>query len=187
MHQDERAAAPAGWRHPGSMIPYSIAATALAIALSIGVSAVLRPYKGPVESILVASLVAAVFVAVYVGFCRWIEGRPARKFALRGAGIELASGIAIGLVLFSAIVGVIWLFGGYRVIGRNGWDVLLPATALAIMSGFTEEIFFRGFFFRLTERWLGTWAALALSAALFGALHLANPNATLLAAVAIML
>lgn len=175
------------WRHPGFLLLYAVGATALAIALSIGLSMVLKPYRGPAMSVLVAALVAATFVAVYIGFSRWVEGRPEREFALNGAPVELASGIAVGLMLFSAIVGVIAAFGGYRVIGHRGWDVLVPALALAIMSGFTEEIFFRGFFFRLTEKWLGTWAALGLSAALFGALHLGNPNATLLAGVAIML
>ncbi|MGI4731006.1 MAG: CPBP family intramembrane glutamic endopeptidase [Janthinobacterium lividum] len=58
---------------------------------------------------------------------------------------------------------------------------------LAISSGFTEELITRGLIFRLLEQWLGSWAALAVSAALFGAAHLANPNASWLAAVSIAL
>jgi membrane protease YdiL (CAAX protease family) len=45
----------------------------------------------------------------------------------------------------------------------------------------------RGVFFRLIESWLGSWIALILSAAVFGALHLGNPNASLLAGSAIAL
>src|SRR3546814_4514721 len=45
----------------------------------------------------------------------------------------------------------------------------------------------RGVIFRLIERWLGSWIALAISAALFGAGHLANPNASWFAAVCIAL
>src|SRR3546814_20108222 len=45
----------------------------------------------------------------------------------------------------------------------------------------------RGVIFRLIERWLGSWIALAISAALFGAGHLANPNASWFAAVYIAL
>jgi membrane protease YdiL (CAAX protease family) len=64
---------------------------------------------------------------------------------------------------------------------------LYPAAAMAILSGVIEEIVLRGLFFRLLERLLGSWIALALSAALFGALHLGNPGATVSAAVAIAL
>ena len=51
--------------------------------------------------------------------------------------------------------------------------------------GRSEEIAIRGLFFRLFERWLGSWAALALSAAFFGAGHLFNAGATWIAAVGI--
>jgi membrane protease YdiL (CAAX protease family) len=175
------------WRHPAFLLLYSIGATMLAIALSAGLSHIAPSHKAGWWAVALACGVAAIFVAIYVAFCRVVEGRPAREFALAPAAIELPAGIVTGLVLFSLVVGVIAAFGGYRVIGYRDASVLAPALAVAIVSGFSEEIFFRGFFFRLTEQWLGTWAALGLSAALFGGLHLGNPNATLLAAVAIML
>ncbi|HEX7850562.1 MAG TPA: type II CAAX endopeptidase family protein [Sphingomonas sp.] len=175
------------WRHPGFLLLYAIGATMLAIALSVGLSHIAPSHKTGWWAVLFACGVAAIFVATYVAFCRFLEGRPASEFSLASAGIELPAGIVTGLVIFSLVVGVIAAFGGYRVIGYRDAGVLVPALAVAILSGFTEEIFFRGFFFRLTEKWLGSWAALGLSAALFGALHLGNPNATLLAAVAIML
>jgi membrane protease YdiL (CAAX protease family) len=175
------------WRHPGFLLLYSIGATAVAIALSVGFSHVVPPHKGGWWGVAVACAIAVIFVAVYVAFCRLIEGRPASELAPGSMAIELPAGILAGLAIFSVVVGVIAACGGYRVIGYHDAGVLVPALAVAISSGFSEEIFFRGFFFRLTEKWLGSWAALGLSAALFGALHLGNPNATLLAAVAIML
>jgi hypothetical protein len=159
----------------------------LAIALSAGFGHVVPPHKGGWWALAVAVGIAAIFVAVYVAFCRLIEGRPASELSLKTIGIELPAGIVTGLVIFSLVVGVIAAFGGYRVIGYHDVSVLVLALAISISSGFSEEIFFRGFFFRLTEKGLGTWTALGLSAALFGALHLGNPNATPLAAVAIML
>ena len=45
----------------------------------------------------------------------------------------------------------------------------------------------RAIFFRIVEESLGTWIALALSAALFGLLHAFNPGATLVSTVAIAL
>lgn len=174
------------WRHPGFLLLYSIGATALAVALSIVFSRLVG-HRGGWDAVLVSCGVAAIFCGVFELFRRYVEGEPARELDRRKAMTELPAGILIGLAIFSLIVAVIWAFGGYRVIGYHDAGVLIPALAVAISSGFSEEIIFRGFFFRLTEKWLGTWWALGLSAALFGALHLGNPNATLLAAVAIML
>src|SRR3569623_1441122 len=109
------------------------------------------------------------------------EARPANAF------LRVVRYPATLLVLFTTVVAVIAAFGGYRVIGYHDVGVLVPVVGISIVSGFTEEIMLRGWFFRLTEKWLGSWTALALSAALFGALHLGNKNATLLAGVAIML
>jgi membrane protease YdiL (CAAX protease family) len=174
-------------RYPAILLVLAVAATALAGALATLVNSAFGPHKGDILSVVVAILAAAIFVGVYVAFCILIERRPAREFATRGALTELGAGLGIGLVLFSCVVGVIALLGGYRVIGYHGAGVLIPVVGIAIVSGFTEEIVFRGWFFRLTEQWLGSWAALALSAALFGALHLGNANATLLAGAAIAL
>ena len=56
---------------------------------------------------------------------------------------------------------------------------------VGVASGVFEELIFRAIVLRLLMRAFGAWPALALSAALFGALHLSNPNATPVAAVAI--
>ena len=58
---------------------------------------------------------------------------------------------------------------------------------VGLNAGFVEEIAMRGVFFRLIEELLGTAGSVALGAILFGALHLANPNATIFSAVAIAL
>ena len=139
-------------------------------------------------AVLAAILVAAIFAGAYGVFVRFVERRPnVAEFSLAGWARELAAGLLTGLVLFSIVVGIIAAFGGYRVIGGHPASVLLPVLAIAIVSGVTEEIVFRGLFFRIVESWLGSWIALILSAALFGALHLGNPNATLLAGAAITL
>jgi len=174
-------------RYPATLLALAVVATVIAGGLATLVNSAFGPHKSDIAAVVVAILAAAIFVAIYVAFCRFVERRPAREFATRGAVAELGAGLGIGLVLFSAIVGVIALFGGYRVIGYHDARVLIPVVGIAIVSGFTEEIVFRGWFFRLTEQWLGSWAALILSAALFGALHLGNTNATLLAGAAISL
>ncbi|MES2098063.1 MAG: type II CAAX endopeptidase family protein [Pseudomonadota bacterium] len=175
------------WRHPGTKlivtVPFIVATVTL---LSVISHLIPPPHNGAVK-IAIGALAAAMFVGMYVLFCRLIERGPARELALKGAGIELGAGILIGLGLFSSIVAAIWACGGYSVVGHHGVEVLPPVVAMALASGFPEEIVFRGLFFRLFEKWLGSWAALAITSAFFGGAHLFNPGATWLAAVAIAL
>jgi membrane protease YdiL (CAAX protease family) len=151
------------------------------------VGRLIGPHKGGWQALAVGICVAVIFVSLYTLFCRLIERRPVVELARPGAPTELGVGVVTGLILFSAVVAVIAALGGYDVVGTRGWAVLLPVLGISISSGFSEEIIFRGWFFRLVEQWLGTWIALILSAVLFGALHLGNPNATLLAGAAIAL
>jgi uncharacterized protein len=56
-----------------------------------------------------------------------------------------------------------------------------------LATGVTEEIITRGFIFRLVEIVGGTWIAVLVSSALFGAAHASNPGATLTSSMAIAL
>jgi membrane protease YdiL (CAAX protease family) len=174
-------------RHPMFRLLVAFLFVVGSYAIAFGVGRALGPHKGPWLMLFACVCVAAIFVASYALFCRFIEQRPVVEFALPGAATELGAGIATGLLLFSAVVAAIAGLGGYSVVGTRGASVLIPALAISIASGFSEEIIFRGWFFRLVEQWLGTWIALILSAALFGALHLGNENASLLAGAAISL
>ena len=129
----------------------------------------------------------AATVAAYRLFNRFVERRPNVEFAWPDSLRELGAGLLAGLVLFSAIVGVIALLGGYHLLGLDPSAKLLPVLAVGFGPGFVEEIVARGLIFRLVEQWLGSWVALAVSAALFGAAHLGNANATLFAGLAIAL
>jgi len=56
---------------------------------------------------------------------------------------------------------------------------------MAVTAAIFEEILLRGIFFRLIEEKLGSYIALLISALIFGALHLANPNSSMIAALGI--
>lgn len=58
---------------------------------------------------------------------------------------------------------------------------------LAVLAGILEELLFRGLLFRLSSKILGTWGALLVTSALFGAAHAANPGATVSSSLAIAL
>lgn len=53
---------------------------------------------------------------------------------------------------------------------------------MAATSSILEEIIVRGIIFRIMEEKLGSYIALIISAIIFGVLHLANPNSSILAA-----
>jgi len=50
-----------------------------------------------------------------------------------------------------------------------------------------EELLFRGILFRWIEEFAGSWAALAITSALFGLIHIFNPQATWFSSFAIAL
>jgi uncharacterized protein len=142
--------------------------------------------KQPLFQLAIVPLCVLALLA-YWGFVRLVEQRPVSELGKAGAGREWGAGLGIGALMFCVTIGLIAALGSYHVVAHNGVEKLIPFIGLALMSGVVEEILLRGLFFRIIEEWLGSWIALALSAALFGALHLANPNATPTAAIAIAL
>ena len=134
---------------------------------------------------LYACIVVVSVSFAYYGFVRFIERRTVTELLFPFAFKELIGGALIGVVLFSITIGVLWLFGFYQVFGVNGWNVIVPGLVLSLFSGVFEELLIRGILFRIMEESLGTWLALMISAAIFGAGHLGNPNATWWGAIAI--
>ncbi len=140
------------------------------------------------EGSTVAALSGA-FVAFlgYVAYVRLIERRAVRELAARRAGPELIAGLVVGAALFGATIGTLALVGAFRITGRAPLGVVAAPFAAAVSAGFVEELLFRGILFRIVESAAGSWLALALSAVVFGLLHLLNAHASLQGAVAIML
>ena len=134
-------------------------------------------------AVALADCVAAL--AGYAVFVHWVERRRMVELGGRYGWLEAIGGLALGAGLFSLTFGSIWCLGGVVVDGWNPAPDLSYAVGIAVMAGVVEELAIRGVVFRLLEGWLGSWAALALSAVLFGGLHLMNPGATLFVAVAI--
>lgn len=134
-----------------------------------------------------AVLMAAVIILGYKAYKRWIERAPDTELSLAGALPELAAGVAIGTVLFSLMTGIVALLGGFEVLGMRGMGQFWTMLAVAIVSGTSEEVLFRGIILRHLEAMIGTWGALALTSALFGVAHIANPDATWFSSLAITL
>ena len=141
-----------------------------------------------INSAIARAVVASILVvAAYVIYVRVVERRPVRELGTHHMARELGAGLLLGALLFSATIGIIWALGGYSIVGVRPWSAILLPLATAIVSGVTEEILFRGVLFRIVEGGLGSWLALAISSLVFGGAHLANPNATVMSALAIAL
>lgn len=134
----------------------------------------------------VAGVIAAI--VAYKLVIRHLGAKKHDDLPWDGAVKETAAGLGIGFVLFSLIVGIAALAGIYRIVGPGDASHLVVALiASALFPGVVEELLFRGILFRWLEEFGGSWLALALTSALFGAAHLANPNASPVAAIGIAL
>jgi len=144
------------------------------------------PKDNPPLDFLMHCVNAAVVLGLYWLMVWLAEGRRPSEVALKPAPAGILTGLVIGVLMFAAVMAVMAAFGLYDIT----WTGLAPAwkpAGLAVESGMVEEIIARAVILRLLWRALGPWVAFIGSAALFGAGHLANPNATTFAVVCIAL
>ncbi|MFF5564045.1 CPBP family intramembrane glutamic endopeptidase [Streptomyces sp. NPDC012623] len=153
------------------------------IALSSG----LRAMAGaqPVLAVLAGALIAALGLVAYAAAVRALEQRPVSELDPAPAVAELRTGAFVGIGLFTVTLTLIAVFGTYSTMPGGSIGGMLAIFGMMAGVAVTEEVLFRGIVFRLVEELTGTRAALALSALLFGALHLVNDEATVWGALAI--
>ena len=163
----------------------------VAQALAAGASFVAGTPQGQLASpsdIVFSLAVTVLVVLAYKLVVVRLGEHPRDDLPFDGRARDAVSGFAQGTLLFSAIVGVAALLGVYRALGLSPAEDWLPILiGTGLMAGVTEEILLRGIVFRWLEELGGSWLALALSALLFGFLHAANPNATVVSSLAIAL
>ncbi len=162
----------------------------LTLGLVVGIRLIVAVLDGSGAPVLVSRAVGCVIgVAALVGLGRvgWVQAatnglqppQPARG---------LLFGAVTGTLLYSGIILVASVAGWYAVQStRIEAGALLGSFALLLFAAAFEELLFRGVLFQSLETALGTGWALAISGALFGALHLGNTNASLTGALAVSL
>ncbi|MEQ1492603.1 MAG: type II CAAX endopeptidase family protein [Terricaulis sp.] len=140
----------------------------------------------PAVARLLAVIVGSLaMLGAYALAVHGVERRPAEELALGRLLPDLAGGLALSGLLIALIIGVLW---------SAGWVTIesVPATHIAesikqsIQSGVIEEVVMRLILFRLLWRAAGVLPALLLTGALFGALHLTNPEATIFAGLCLL-
>ena len=144
----------------------------------------LRMHSGLLSQAMVFAILLAVTLAVEY-YCAQ-QTLAEVGFPSQGAIGGILGGLLVGAILFSIVVAVLALAHCYTA-SFQSWNALLPGLAFFLIGALVEELLFRGVLFRLIEKMTGTWIALALSAILFGAIHIANPHATIFSSLAIAL
>lgn len=175
---------------PGARLLYCIAAFVLLVfGARYGLHQLAWSPQGSSPWVVAAiglAVEAGPAVLAYLSVVFLIERRYPAELAPEALPRLAAAGLLAGSLLFSAVVGVLWLAGSYHLEGINTHPNWIPQVAIiGLGAGVGEELMTRGALFRMVEEGLGTWAALAISALVFGALHLGNPGATWWAAAAI--
>jgi membrane protease YdiL (CAAX protease family) len=156
----------------------------LAIALGLFFAAA-GVARGRVPTFWLSIIAAAIFATVYLAGGRWIERCGLTEFKGTGGLKEFAGGVGLGLLLFSAVMALLWAAGAYH---PTGWQMTsaMGSGVIGVLAGaILEEVLFRGFLFRLVEVVAGTWWAVVLTSALFGVAHVFNPGASVASSAAV--
>lgn len=124
---------------------------------------------------------SAGMLGSYAIAVRLAEQRAVPEVGLRYLLQDTAVGVIIGTALIAAIVSAQWA-GGWVTITPSQISAYAEPLKQAIQSGVIEEVLIRIIIFRLLWRAAGVIPALVLTAMLFGALHLSNPDATIFSA-----
>lgn len=127
-----------------------------------------------------------LIIATYFGAVRLFEKRKADEFRMSKLLPQVGIGLLVGIGFFVVVVGAMALCGIYKVTAVH-WNFysLFTQLLLFLSVAVCEEVLFRGILFRFIDSRWNTWIALAVSALVFGFVHLTNSNATVWSSVAI--
>jgi membrane protease YdiL (CAAX protease family) len=179
------------WRriadYPLAAMVIAVVVFIAAVAIGIAVGKPLESMGQPQRAIIRAAINIALVLAAYKFVIVRLGEHPRDDLRWqRDSGRQLGIGLLMGFLFMAVAVGLAAAFGVYRITGPgNSSTLVLQLVSTAIVPGFMEELFFRGILFRWLEEFGGSWLALLLTSAFFGAAHLGNPNATWFSAGAI--
>ena len=128
---------------------------------------------------------SAAVIGAYSYFFRKYEKRKIVEFSTKGIAKYIFIGTLIGILLQSLTILVIYLAGNIEIVAVNPISYIIIPFTVAFSVAIFEEILIRGIIFRILEEKLGSYLSLFITAIIFGALHLANPNSTLLSGLCV--
>lgn len=150
----------------------------IGIGALLDLSSIDRDFKKLIVGVIVAILAICSYTLIF----RFYEKRKISELSTKRLGRNLVGGILLGSILQSLTILIIYMNDSFSVVSVNNFLFVIPSLTMAFTAAIFEEILFRGILFRLIEEKIGSYIALFISALIFGALHLANPNSSLITA-----
>jgi membrane protease YdiL (CAAX protease family) len=171
-------------RRTGKQVGLAALNLLFVLLILFGAQALMR---GHVKQTAGLAILSPLVFGAYLFGHRFIERRRAPELAGLVSVKEFFGGLALGVTLFSAVIAVLWLFRVYHLQTRGTTAGLGAGALSALLAATVEETLIRGFLFRIVQMVGGTWIAVIISSAFFGAAHAFNPGATVTSSLAITL
>jgi len=139
---------------------------------------------------LAISATTAIFIAR-----KWVDKKSILSLGLKLDGTaakDLIFGFLLSIFMMAGFIGLLISFDLATINGIMGGAAAMTMTSFVILFtttvlvGWWEELAFRGAVFQNMEEGLGIKIAVVISCLLYGVLHAANPNATLLSSLIII-
>jgi len=141
-----------------------------------------------VAKMIRVSLNLAAVLATYYWLFRYYEKRRITELALGPLPREGAIGFAAAALAIVLVILILFALGYYRPLAINSrLSLQLYSLVIIATMAATEEVLFRGIFYRITEASLGTNIALAASGLAFGLGHLGSEHVTWVSVTALAL
>ena len=169
----------AGWR----LLIFIAIFAALSFAVDWVITKVFHPqqraFLDPI-SFVEAETFSLVLVLIATWIMKRIERRPLEEYGIpswhSAFGPDFWMGAAWGVGSTSLLIGLIALFGGYRVVGlalrgTDLWYFTAVWLVANLLIGFAEELQFRAYLLATLADGIGFWVAAILLSGGFGALH----------------
>ena len=178
-----------GWKFAIYLVFFAILWIASGVALTLFVAernpGILWGNQLVILALNQASLTVAAIGAMWLAV-RFVDHRPYKTF---GIGFfpawksDVRFGLSIAAGMLAILIGGCYAFGYVSISWTAGLaspGKLLATLGLLLVAAANEELIFRGFPLQLLIDGLGERPAIVGMSALFAAMHLSNPNASLL-------
>ena len=157
-----------------------------------GIGQVEAIISDPVFSTGTALFFTSLPLLLTILFCMLIQKRSVMSMGFRGKdfAVQYLKGLLVGFVLFTLVIAIGTLTGGFRFTGvSDQFHVLFLLLFFAgfMIQGMEEEVICRGYFMVSLSRRSPMWLAVLINAVLFALMHLFNPGIGVLPIVNLML